>query len=215
MRPSSLLVVPVAAVAVVALAFSDPVPAPAPEPPTTGLVTMYLRDPISSSVDFSRGVAGRTFENHMLKNFQSDLDAGVSPGEFYAGLDGDRVAAIVDLGTPQDLQQKYGYTETRAIGQGFASIRMHEGELVILKDYEAQTTQQLSDVDPLFEALAGKAHLPIEDDHLYIMRVRDKDPAGFDLMVKFIVVGYEPNVSVTLRWQRIDLKDAKDATDAK
>jgi hypothetical protein len=200
MRLASLLSVSVVVAAVVLAFASDP----AQEPPTTGLVTMYLRDPVGSSLSFRNGSSGRAFQDHMLKNFNSDLDVGLQRGDFMAGVEGGRTAGIVDLGTPAELREKYGYAETWAPGQGFASIRMIEGRLAILADYGKQTMQPMSGMEPLFGALKSSVRVPIVDDHVYVMRLLDSNDQAFELIVKFLVVGYVPDQSVTIRWQRIE-----------
>jgi hypothetical protein len=199
MRLASLLSVAVVAAAVVLAFASDP----AQEPPTSGLITMYLRDPIGSSLSFRTGSSGRAFQDHMLKNFNSDLDVGLQRGDFMAGVEGGRVAGLVDFGTPQELREKYGYAETWALGQGFASIRMVEGRLAILADYSKQTTQPMTGTEPLFGALKSSVRVPIVDDHVYVMRLLDTNDPAFEVLVKFLVVGYVPDQSVTIRWERI------------
>lgn len=172
--------------------------------PAGGLVTLYQRDPLACRVSFDTGNYGGLFQDHMVKNRQSDLFFGhYFANEFSVGVEGGRVGAIVDLGSPDDLRAQYGFQETVGGGQGFASIRLADDKLVILADYEAQTTQPLSGAEALFSELAGLAHVPIHDNHIYLLRLRDRHTPEFDRLVKLLVVQYEPGVSVTLRWQVI------------
>jgi hypothetical protein len=191
----------VAAASTIAVRAADDVTAPA-----AGLVTLYQRDPLAARVSFATGAYGSVFQDHQVKNHQSDLDFGHYHAiEFSVGIEGGRIGAIVDLGTPETLQQEYGYRETVSGGQGFASIRMENGRLVILADAASQTTQPLRNTNALFGELQPKAHAPVHDNHLYVVRIRDQHDRQFDRLAKLLVVRYEPGVSVTLRWQAIAL----------
>lgn len=189
----------VTAASTMAVRAADDVTAPAP-----GLVTLYQRDPIAGKVSLATGAYGGVFQDHQVKNHQSDLDFGhYHANEFSVGIEGGRIGAIVDLGTPEALQQAYGYGESVGGGQGFASIRMEKGQLVILADFNKQTTQPLRNTSGLFGTLQSGAHAPIYDNHVYVVRIRDSHDPQFERLAKFLVVRYEPGVSVTLRWQAI------------
>jgi hypothetical protein len=169
-----------------------------------GLVTLYQRDPLASKVSFATGAYGAVFDDHQVKNRQSDLDFGhYHANAFSVGIEGGRIGAIVDLGTPDMLQQQYGYRETVGGGQGFASIRMEKGQLVILADRVRQTTQPLRNTGALFGELRSSAYAPVQDNHVYVLRLRDTHDRQFERLAKLLVVRYEPGVSVTLRWQAI------------
>ena len=189
----------VAAASTMAVRAADDVTASA-----AGLVTLYQRDPLAGKVSFATGAYGGVFQDHQVKNHQSDLDFGhYYANEFSVAIEGGRIGAIVDLGTPEMLQQQYGYRETVGGGQGFASIRMEKGRLVILADLAQQTTQPLRNTSALFGELRPTAHAPIQDNHVYVLRIRDDHDRQFERLAKLLVVGYEPGVSVTLRWQAI------------
>jgi len=189
----------VAATSTMAVSAADDVTAPA-----AGLVTLYQRDPLAAKVSFATGAYGSVFQDHQVKNQQSDLDFGhYHANQFSVGIEGGRVGAIVDLGTPETLQQEYGYRESVGGGQGFASIRMEKGRLVILADFARQTTQPLRNTSALFGELRPQAHAPIQDNHVYVLRIRDEHDRQFERLAKLLVVRYEPGVSVTLRWQAI------------
>ena len=191
----------VAAASTMAVRPADDVTASAP-----GLVTLYQRDPLAGKVSFATGAYGSVFQDHQVKNRQSDLDFGqYRANEFSVGIEGGRIGAIVDLGTPEMLQQEYGYRETVGGGQGFASIRMEKGQLVILADFAKQTTQPLRNTSTLFGELRGSAHAPVRDNHIYLVRLRDTHDRQFERLAKLLVIRYEPGVSVTLRWQAIAL----------
>jgi hypothetical protein len=174
----------------------------APPAPRSGLITMYADDPIACRFGFGEGAYGSVIEDHMLKNRASDMAFdGYNPGEFTVGIEGGRKGTIVDLGTLDSLRAKYGYEETGAPGQGFASIRRQGGKFLILKNYAQQTTQELAEARVLMDA---PNHAPIVDDHIYLVRLTDLHDRAFERVVKFMVVTYQPGESVTIRWQVID-----------
>jgi hypothetical protein len=170
-----------------------------------GLVTLYHHDPLSRTVSFGTGEHGTTIQDHEVRNLESDLDFGHYQADaFSVGIEGGRVGAIIDLGTLAELQERYGYEETVGGGQGFASIRREDGRLVILDGRDGQRTQPLAEGDALFGEATKSSHAPIRDRHVYLVRLRDRHEPRFERLVKFLVVQYEPGVSVTLRWQLID-----------
>jgi hypothetical protein len=185
---------------------SPPAERPAPEPPPeTGIATLYLHDPLSNCLSFGSGGEGRVFQDHMVKNRQSDIDFGhYSSGAFTVGIEGGRRGAILDLGSSEDLQQRYGYSETVGKGQGFASIRLHEGRFVILEDYQSQTTQALQGADALLGQLDDhNQSAPVHSDHVYLVRLTDRHDEEFERIVKFQVIAHAPDESVTIRWHRL------------
>jgi hypothetical protein len=181
-----------------------------PALPTPGLATLYQRDPLANKLSFGTGAYGSVFQDHQVKNHQSDIDFGqYHANEFTVGIEGGSIGAIVDLGSPESLQQEYGYEETVGGGQGFASIRMENGRLVILADRRKQTTQPLRNTSTLFAELKPSAHAPIHDNHVYVVRLRDTHEPQSERLTKLLVVRYEPGVSVTLRWQAVETNSAR------
>jgi len=192
--------------AVLAGCASPPLDVAAAEPlPETGVSTLYFRDPLSRSMSFASGGEGGVFQDFMVKNHGSDIDFGhYSANEFTVGIEGGRQGAIVDIGSSVSLQEQYGYSETVGRGQGFASIRLHDGQFVILKDYQLQTTQALQGVDTLLgEPGDANASVPVHTDHVYLMRLTDRHEPTFERIVKFQVIAYTPGESATIRWHRI------------
>src|SRR5688572_5132997 len=89
----------------------------------TGLTTLYSRDPLTQSLCLRDGGPGLVFQSGQKRNRCSDLNFhSYAPNTFSVGVEGGRRGVILDLGTPQDLQSRYGYQETVGGGQGFASI---------------------------------------------------------------------------------------------
>ncbi len=173
--------------------------------PSTGLATLYCNDPLSSSWGFKDDEEGHVFQDHMVKNSGSDISFnGYADHSFTVGIEGGVKGAIVDLGTSDSLQGKYGYSETVSGGQGFASIRMEGGRFTILKDYGEQTTQPLTEANKLLgDVTESCASVPIHDGHIYLMRLTDRHEPTFERIVKFKVIAYRPGESVTLRWVRL------------
>ena len=179
--------------------------------PATGIATMYYHDPLSRKFSFKTAREGGMFQDHMTKNRTSDIDFGhyrhPAPDEyeFAVGIEGSVEGMILDLGTAQHLSQKYGYSETVGGGQGFASIRIEDDAIVILKDYDEQTVQPMMVADALLkfddkdDETRAMASAPIAVGHIYLVHLYD--PTNHeDRFVKFIVLAYTPGVSVTIRW---------------
>lgn len=170
--------------------------------PATGIATLYCNDPLSSSWSFKDDEEGHVFQDHMVKNGGSDISFnGYAENSFSVGIEGGVQGAIIDLGSADSLQKKFGYSETVSGGQGFASIRMEGGGFVILKDYGKQTTQPLTEANYILGDVTGTcASAPVHDGHIYLMRLTDRHEPNFERIVKFKVIAYRPGESVTLRW---------------
>jgi hypothetical protein len=167
-----------------------------------GLVTLYVDDPLAHTFSFEDGAYGGIFEGNMVKNAGMDVDAeGYYPGEFTVGLEGGTTGQIFDLGSIEGLRARYGYDETVGGGQGFASIRLEGTRFDILKSYRAQTRQTLMEARVLAKQ---PNHVPIVDDHVYLVRLVDSSRPPVERFVKFVVVSYEPGESVTIRWAELN-----------
>lgn len=176
---------------------------PTPEPKVKGgVITLYALDPLARSFCFLDGKDGMVFQNNEVKNRCSDIDFNnYNAGNFTVGIEGGRLGAIVDLGSAEELRQRYGYEETVGKGEGFASLRLEEGKMVILKDRKAQTVQELRESAVVFQEGASGATTAIKLGHIYLVRLTDRHEKDFQRVVKLIVIAYTPNESVTIRWQ--------------
>jgi hypothetical protein len=169
----------------------------------TGIVTLYALDPLASTFSFGDGQYGHTFSGNLTKNRSSDIDFGLYKlDQFSVGIEGGRSGAIVDLGTAQELKARYGYAETVGDPQGFSSLRVVDGQLVILRDYKANTTQPLREGAALLET-AKPGHAAIVKGHIYLVRLVDQFDRTFERIAKLLVLDYQPGASVTLRWQTL------------
>lgn len=175
----------------------------APEPKVKGgVITLYALDPLARTFCFRDGKDGMAFYDNEVRNRCSDIDFNnYNAGNFTVGVEGGRIGTIADLGSAEALRQRYGYEETVGNGQGFASLRLEEGRLVILKERKARTVQELRESAMIFQKGASGATAPIKLGHIYLLRITDRRERDFQTVVKLIVIAYRPDESVTMRWQ--------------
>jgi hypothetical protein len=168
-----------------------------------GLITLYALDPLSRTLCFSDGKEGFVIDKNRWGNRCSDLSFNLAPnGSFVTGIEVNRIAAIVDLGTANDLRGRYGYEDADNGGVGFASLRLDGGKIMILKDdHVEETYQPLQEGPKLFTEVGPSANAPIKLGHIYLVRIADQKDKSFQQIAKLIVVAYRPDESVTLRWE--------------
>jgi len=170
-----------------------------------GIFTMYVHDPLARTMCFSDGKEGFGFVDNDWRNRCSDLGYILaSGGSLVSGIEVNRVAAIVDLGTPDELRQRYGFEEAAGGATGFASLHLAGNKLMILKqDLGKPEYQRLQEGPKLFTELAPSANAPIKLGHIYLVRIADKNDTGFQQLVKLMVIAFRPEESVTLRWESL------------
>jgi len=170
-----------------------------------GIFTMYVHDPLSRTMCFSDGKEGFGFVDNDWRNRCSDLGYILaSGGSLVSGVEVNRVAAIVDLGTPDELRQRYGFEEAPGGATGFASLHLAGNKLMILKqDLGKPEYQRLQESAKLFTELAPSATAPIKLGHIYLVRIADKNDTSFQQLVKLMVIAFRPEESVTLRWESL------------
>ena len=169
-----------------------------------GIATLYALDPLARTFCFADGREGGVFQNNGTFNRCSDIDFNTyNEGSFTVGIEGGRIGAIVDLGTATELEKRYGYdkSETFGKGQGFASLRVENNRVLILKDKQPHSEQDLTESESLFAASMKGPSAPIKLGHIYVLRLVDRYDKNFERVVKLLVVSYTPNESVTIRWQ--------------
>jgi hypothetical protein len=168
-----------------------------------GLFTLYALDPLSRSLCFRDGREGLAFQKNRWANRCSDLNFSLAGnGSFVTGIEANRVGAIVDLGTADELRQRYGYEDADSGGEGFASLRLQGDRIVILKeDNPNETLQPLKEGPALFAELGPSANAPVRLGHIYLLRIADKKGNSYQQIVKLIVIAYAANESVTVRWE--------------
>jgi len=168
-----------------------------------GIFTMYVHDPLARTMCFSDGKEGFAFVDNDWRNRCSDLSYILaSNGSLVSGIEVNRVAAIVDLGTPDELRQRYGFEEAQGGGTGFASLHLRGNKIMVLKqDLSSPEYQPLQEGPKLFTEVAPSATAPIKLGHIYLVRIADKKDTSFQQLVKLMVIAYRPDEAVTLRWE--------------
>ncbi|MFY9620306.1 MAG: hypothetical protein WAQ99_10905 [Pyrinomonadaceae bacterium] len=176
----------------------------APQPKKRGgIFTMYVVDPLARTMCFSDGKEGFAFVNNEYRNRCSDLSYILeSNGSLASGIEVNRVAAIVDLGPPDELRRRYGFEDARGGATGFASLHLNGDKIMILKqDLGKPEYQPLQEGPKLFTEVTPSATAPIKLGHIYLVRIADKKDTSFQQLVKLMVIAYRPEESVTLRWE--------------
>lgn len=182
-----------------------------PSEPATGVATLFARDPLTQSFCFKDGGPGSLVQNGQVFNRCSDLNFnGYSINGFSVGIEGGREGVILDLGTPDELKQRHGYSETVGNGQGFASLDIKNGKVMILQDYKQQTRQELKESAQLFQVPKASAAATVRLGHIYLIRITDRFDKAYEMFAKLMVIAHNPSESVTFRWQVIsDYKTAQ------
>ncbi len=176
----------------------------APQPKRRGgIFTMYVVDPLARTMCFSDGKEGFAFINNEWRNRCSDLSYILaSNGSLASGIEVNRVAAIVDLGMPEELRRRYGFEDAQGGGTGFASLHLNGDKIMILKqDLGRPEYQPLQEGPKLFTEVTPSATAPIKLGHIYLVRIADKKDTSYQQLVKLMVIAYRPEESVTLRWE--------------
>jgi hypothetical protein len=168
-----------------------------------GIFTMYALDPLARTMCFSDGKEGFAFVNNDWRNRCSDLSYNLaSNGSLVSGIEVNRVAAIVDLGAPDELSRRYGFEEAGGGGTGFASLHLAGDKIMVLReDIRKPEYQPLQEGPKLFTEVAPSAIAPIKLGHIYLVRIADKKDTSFQQLVKLLVIAHRPEESVTLRWE--------------
>jgi len=168
-----------------------------------GIFTMYAHDPLARTMCLSDGKEGFAFVDNDWRNRCSDLGFILaSGGSLASGIEVNRVAAIVDLGTPDELRQRYGFEEAAGGATGFASLHLAGDKIMVLKqDIQKPEYQPLQEGPKLFTELAPSATAPIKLGHIYLVRIADKKDTSFQQLVKLMVISFRPEEAVTLRWE--------------
>lgn len=174
------------------------------EPPRSGefhLTTLYRHDPLRSTISLADGSDGHVIQDGAVLNRSSDLDFGnYYAGALTIGIEGGRRGVLLDLGSQEDLAQRYGYSESVGAGQGFASLRVESGHVVIRRASESGAVQTLKESSDLFGPAAAGATRPAVVGHVYLARLTDEHDRAFERIAKILVVAQSPGESVTIRW---------------
>ena len=165
-----------------------------------GISTMYALDPLARTLCLSDGKEGMAFANTNWVNRCSDLSFAGS--NLLSGIEANRLAAIVDLGTGDELSSRYGFEDAQGGGTGFASIHLQGDKIMVLKqDLGKQEFQPLQEGSKLFTELGSSVAAPIKLGHIYLVRTAGKKDTSSQQIVKLMVIAFRPDESVTLRWE--------------
>ena len=164
-----------------------------------GIFTLYSIDPLARTLCFSDGKEGMAFTGTNWTNRCSDLSFAGS--NLVTGVETDRLGAIVDLGTADEMSSGYGFEDAQGGGTGFASIHLQGGKIMVLKeDFGKQVFQPLRENSKLSE-LGSSVAAPIKLGHIYVVRITGKKDNSSQQFVKLMVIAFRPEESVTLRWE--------------
>lgn len=170
-----------------------------------GIFTMYAMDPLARTLCFTDGKEGMAFVNNKWENRCSDLSYTLAGGgSLVTGIELNRAATIVDLGTANDLRGRYSYEDAENGGVGFASLRLEAGKVMILQDDNGKfkaSWQPLEEGPKLFAEAKSSANAPIQLGHIYLVRIVDSRDKSFQQIAKLIVIAYRPEEAVTVRWE--------------
>lgn len=168
-----------------------------------GIFTLYALDPLARTLCFSDGKEGMQFLNNQWENRCSDLSYSLAgDGSLVTGFEVNRVAAIVDLGTGNDLRGRYGFEDADNGGVGFASLRLQGGQVMVLQEDNSKPVwQPLKEGAQILGELKPSANAPIKLGHIYLLRLADTKDKSFQQVIKLMVIAYRPEEAVTLRWE--------------
>lgn len=170
-----------------------------------GIFTIYALDPLARTFCFTDGKEGMVFTNTDWGNRCSDLTySPAGGGSLVSGIEKDRLAAIVDLGTADELRNRYGFEDAQGGGTGFASLHLQGDKVMVLKqDLSTQEFQPLQEGSKLFTDVGSNTTAPIKLGHIYLVRIADKQDRNTQHLVKLMVIAHRPEESVTLRWESL------------
>ncbi len=168
----------------------------------SAISTLYANDPIAHSLCLTDGKEGGVFQDGEPRNRCSHIEFDAyKAGSLSVGVEGGEVGRIIDLGTEDELSKQYGYQQTVGKGQAFASIEFRDGKLLIMKDRQASTRQDLIQGTLLFEDGTSTASAEAKPGHVYLARITDRNHKEFQILVKLLVLIARPGELVTFRWE--------------
>lgn len=141
-------------------------------------------------------------KDHAVYNRDSHLAFDIyEKGSLRVGIQGRQRGTIVDLGSGEDLEKRYGYRDTGGRPQGFASIHREAGELVILRALYTREFQPLREAALLAGKAEGAESTPVVPGHIYLARIVEGETEI--VLAKLRVLAFEPGQFVTIRWERL------------
>jgi hypothetical protein len=204
-RPYTLLAIPaILSAALVVLpgaVGSAPQPSravPAGPAQKGGIVTLYALDPVASTFCFADGEYGQVLSDQGVGNRCSDIAFdSFKKSSFTVGVEGSVIGTILDLGTAQDLQKRYGGPGGVGGNHGFASI--HRKEQAVFTD----GPEPIKESAQVFRQGGSNASAQVKFGHIYLVRLTGERGKPFEYVVKMMVIAYTPDQLVTIRWEML------------
>lgn len=161
-----------------------------------------------STFCFTGNHAGGVMDDHRQLNKGAEIDFGnYRAGSFSVAVSTDSVGRIIDLGTSESLRQEYGYNETVGGNQGFSSIHREGASFLIRQKHrkdDGRDYQELEEAGRLLTDLRSVDPVPVVLGHIYLLHVVRTGDWAADFFVKLLVVAYQADQSVTVRWEMLD-----------
>jgi len=166
-------------------------------PPAQGTADLYAKDPLRHDYDFVGAAYGSAMQNGQIVNVGSHIDFGnYNADAFTVGIQGGQVGAIVDLGDDAAVAKAVGNTETVGGGQGYAGLTLSGNSFNVPA---ANAVYMLTTSD----AGATSDHAPVVLNHVYALRIVDRDTSGAELVVKLLVTGFTSGTEASFEWTRL------------
>jgi hypothetical protein len=166
-------------------------------PPAQGTADLFAKDPLRHDYDFVRDAYGAAMQNGQIVNVGSHIDFGTYNADaFTVGIQGGQIGAIVDLGDDAQVAAAVGNTETVGGGQGYAGLTLSGGSFNLPA---ANAVYMLTTAD----AGATSDDAPVVQNHVYALRIIDRDTPGAELVVKLLVTGFTSGTEASFEWTRL------------
>eukprot|EP01112_Ceratiomyxa_fruticulosa_P015620 TRINITY_DN460_c0_g1_i1.p1 TRINITY_DN460_c0_g1~~TRINITY_DN460_c0_g1_i1.p1 ORF type:complete len:257 (+),score=38.27 TRINITY_DN460_c0_g1_i1:424-1194(+) len=159
--------------------------------------TLYINDPLLSSLDFASGLPGNEFVKYLPYNRYTDLVVDYYVGNFTFAVQGGAKAAFVDLGTQADLISYYNIQLPWG-NNVYYSIHVENTYVVFAQNYTAFSPFSSSQVAPLQNLVSYPLTVAPQIGHIYLINLFESPSAQY--LVKLLVNDVKPGVSITIRW---------------
>jgi len=161
-------------------------------------------DPFTSTLQFSDGNSGRVYEDGSGTPYmrRCDITLSYSPNTFSFACNG-RVASYVDLGSPDEIILTTGVAVTVGYLETYTTIMAVNGTALEIGGKSYGTFQPLV---VNWRPIPSPGLIPMEN-HIYLIRYVDGNPAVTTQLVKMLVTGVDPGSAVYIKWDVIYTTD--------
>jgi len=174
---------------------------PGPANGTSKIVSMHSLDDLSRTLSFGYGAAGLCYCEAYYCDFceqcncNSDLDFDwYGASAITSGVEGGRIANIVDVGTEGDNYNTYGLNVNY-----FANIRLSGNSLIVGTntpfDLRNESGALFSQPSPSYIST------PVYLDHIYLVRILDTFDGTFERIVKLKIISVDRDIRIILRYE--------------